>query len=287
MIYTITTTMANISSNSPPAYVKLIRKDRTHNGLVLIEGLNSLKPGETFDPNRSCGPGGLYFCKEEDVGRWIGLYKQDLGFIATVTLCSDSTVITMEMDHKLKTDRFLLGVFQPIEDYLTAEKILHIVQQHTLAYIPHSLRTFNVCVAAVNHTWCAFEHVPNALRTPELCLAATGNRFNRRALCLYVFPHSFERPNSVSQPQVTGTTKGLCDRVGAQGSSNTGTLSCSNSTEWLCAHACPRGPSNTRTLSRCGSTYGQCARACPRGPSNTRTLSRCSSAELLCATVCP
>ena len=95
-----------------PSYVKIIRKDRTHYGLVLCEGLNCLKPGETFNPKPKCGPGGLYFCKEEDMSHWIELYNQDLGFVATVTLFSDSTVITMGADHKLKTalfwDRFSL-----------------------------------------------------------------------------------------------------------------------------------------------------------------------------------
>ena len=164
------TTMFSVCPPSP-SYIKLIRKDRIHNGLVLIEGLNCLKPGETFYPNPACGPGGLYFCKEEDVYHWLKLYKENLGFVATVTLCSDSTVITMDI--KLKTGRFFLGAFQPIEDYLTAERTVHIIQQgHTLEYIPQSIRTFNVCFAAVQQKGNALEYVPTLLKTPELCLAA-------------------------------------------------------------------------------------------------------------------
>ena len=89
-----------------PSYVKLIRKDRTHNGLCFQEGLNCLKETETFDKRPDCGPGGLYFCKEEDIGHWIHLYKEDLGYMATVTLCPDSNCVTMDKEHKLKSDVF-------------------------------------------------------------------------------------------------------------------------------------------------------------------------------------
>ena len=157
-----------------PSYVKLIRKDRTHTGLVLVEGLNCLKPDETFDPNPACGPGGLYFCKEEDVCHWIDLYNEVLGFVATVTLCSDSTVITMGAEHKLKTDRFVLGPFQPLEEYLTAERCLQIVKQRGVAlqWVPCALRTPELCLAAIQQDCCALVWVPEALRTPEFCLAA-------------------------------------------------------------------------------------------------------------------
>ena len=91
------------------SYVKLIRKDRKHNDLLLHEGLNCLMPGEEFDPCPSCGPGGLYFCKEEDFQYWLPYYDIDLGFIAQVTLCPDSRGVVM--DKKLKTDKCILGPF--------------------------------------------------------------------------------------------------------------------------------------------------------------------------------
>ena len=60
--------------------MKLIRKDRTHNGLVFKEGLNCLLETETFDKRPECGTGGLYFCKEEDIEHWLSLYNSDIGF---------------------------------------------------------------------------------------------------------------------------------------------------------------------------------------------------------------
>ena len=79
------TTMTTAATTAP-RYVKLIRKDRTHNGLVFKEGFNCLKETEIFDERPECGPGGLYFCKEEDFKYWVDLYGVDLGFVATVTL---------------------------------------------------------------------------------------------------------------------------------------------------------------------------------------------------------
>jgi len=168
-------------------YVKLIRKDCTHHGLVLRKGLNCLLPHETFDPRPDCGPGGLYFCKEEDVKHWLFLYKDNLGYVATVRLCVDSKLVTMK--HKLKTDRFILGEFQPITaDQLipnigwalqwtahpTLEDCLAAVQQDgwALGVIPKRCRTFAICLAAVRHTGCALQHVPKPNANAALCFAA-------------------------------------------------------------------------------------------------------------------
>lgn len=166
-------------------YVKLIRKNCTHHGLVLRPGLNCLLPHETFDPRPECGPGGLYFCEEKDVENWCFLYKDEIGYIATVRLCADSKLVKMK--HKLKTDRFILGQFQPItaEQLIpnigwllkwiaqpTHELCLAAVQQDgwALSVVPKQFKTFAVCLAAVRHTGCALQHVPEA--TPVLCYAA-------------------------------------------------------------------------------------------------------------------
>ena len=49
--------------------------------------------------------------------------------MATVTLCPDSKCVTMDSQHKLKTDRFFLGPFQPIEEFWTSERAKQVVQQ--------------------------------------------------------------------------------------------------------------------------------------------------------------
>ena len=163
-------TMASLT----PTYVKLIRKNCIHNGLLLREGLNRLLETETFDERPECGPGGLYFCKEEDICYWLSMYGADLGFVATVTLCPDSTCVTMNETHKLKTDRFLLGPFQPVEEFLTEDKAEQAVMRccDAIEYLPEKWKTLRVCLAAVQHNGYAISHVPSALQTAELCLAA-------------------------------------------------------------------------------------------------------------------
>ena len=50
-------------------YVKLTTEDCVHNGYQYKEGLNYLN-GE-FNPVKICAKGGLYFCDEKDIGKWV------------------------------------------------------------------------------------------------------------------------------------------------------------------------------------------------------------------------
>ena len=52
-------------------YVKLTTENDTHNGYQYKEGLNCLN-GE-FNNEKKCGPGGLYFCRKENIGKWISI----------------------------------------------------------------------------------------------------------------------------------------------------------------------------------------------------------------------
>ena len=154
-------------------YVKLIRKDKTHYGIVLREGLNCLKSEETFNENPDCGPGGLYFCKDEDAERWLFLYEGNLGFVATVTLCLDSKLVSMSDRHKLKTDRFILGPFQPKETFFSKDRAARLqIQRDGWALLYVLNKTPTICLAAVQHTGCALQYVPEMLKTMTICFAA-------------------------------------------------------------------------------------------------------------------
>ena len=216
-------TDASPSSSPPPipttqtSYVKLIRKDRTHNCLVLQEGLNCLKETETFNDRPECGPRGLYFCKEEDVNHWLSLYNPihpfnplirehsrytqdriyfcreedikhrlkeyttDIGYVATVTLCPDSICVSLPSQHKLKTDRFILGPFQPIEEFMTSERAEQAVQKNmwALRFVSAERQSAVLFQTAVQANGFAFTNVPTDLKT-EKCLAAV--RQNGRLL---------------------------------------------------------------------------------------------------------
>ena len=170
--------------------MKLIRKDRTHNGLVFKEGINCLLESEIFDERPECGSGGLYFCKEEDIEHWLSLYNSDIGYIATVTLCPDSTCVSMESSRKLKADRFILGPFQPIEEFLTVERANKLVRIHgwMLRYVRTELKTAELCLAAVQQNECAFHYVPVELKTATFCLAAV----QQNGWTLHIIPTEFQ-----------------------------------------------------------------------------------------------
>ena len=166
--------MTAATATTTPTYMKLLRKDRTHNGLVFKEGLNCLLDTETFNENPECGTGGLYFCKEEDIYHWLTMYHNDLGFVATVTLCSDSTCVTMDSGYKLKTDRFILGPFQPIKEFMTVERTKWAVARNgmILEYVSEEFMTTDLCLAAVQQNGYAIKFVPREYVTTALCQAA-------------------------------------------------------------------------------------------------------------------
>ena len=85
-------------------YVKLTTENDTHNGYQYKEGLNCLD-GE-FNNEKICDSGGLYFCRKEDIYKWINYNDKVMHYIWDVELCEDSKIV--DMGDKLKTDKFIL-----------------------------------------------------------------------------------------------------------------------------------------------------------------------------------
>jgi hypothetical protein len=50
-------------------YFKLTTENCIHNGYQYKEGLNCIEG--TFNNKKTCGVGGLYFCRKEDIGKWV------------------------------------------------------------------------------------------------------------------------------------------------------------------------------------------------------------------------
>lgn len=70
--------------------------------------LNSLdKTGEQFNPDPNCQVGGLYFCTETDILRWIYVSLPKYQLIAPVEIPDHAQVSVAE--HKIKTDMLVLG----------------------------------------------------------------------------------------------------------------------------------------------------------------------------------
>ena len=147
-----------------PSYYKLLRQGLKHYDFTYKVGLNELQ--EPFNPDPSCGPGGLYFSEEKDILDWLNLYE-DTEWIAPVELCKDSKVVTMK--GKLKTNKFSLGPLQTIEDYLVGKELSAVRQNgRLLAYVKE--QTPEICLAAVRQNGYLLSEVNE--QTPEICLAA-------------------------------------------------------------------------------------------------------------------
>ena len=226
---------------------------------MLREGLNCLKPTEWFNRNSECGPGGLYFCRKEDVGHWLLLYGDELGFISAVTLCHDSTVVSVGA--KLKADRFILGPFHPIESFLATETMFTMAALRQdglgLQFVPEAHRTLEHCWAAVNQYGLALEFVPAAIQTPELCWAAVQStsealqyvrkRLRTPELCLAAVQKDGWSFNSVPDTSKTIETRG-CSIFGLVApvcsGKDSGNMSCRGTSGGVCAPVCSSGPTN-------------------------------------------
>ena len=85
-------------------YVKLTTEDGVHNGYQYKEGLNCLD--SEFNSDKICAQGGLYFCDEKDIGKWVKYNNKKMDYIWDVVLLDDSKLANMT--NKLKTDKFIL-----------------------------------------------------------------------------------------------------------------------------------------------------------------------------------
>jgi hypothetical protein len=95
---------SKIYKNNNVTYYKILTNDFIHNNFQFKLGENILK--QKFNKDVSCcSEGGFYFCKLEDVCKWLD-YKYNLTYICEVQLCKDSIVV--DGHDKLKTNKFIL-----------------------------------------------------------------------------------------------------------------------------------------------------------------------------------
>lgn len=113
-------------------YVKILKANMKHNDFQYSEGLNI--DTKKFNPTGTCQPGGLYFCKLQDMPRYL-----EYGvLIADVEIPTDAKVY--EEEHKLKADQLILKNIIPLNDHecwLDAEfcKLAATIDSNALKYI--------------------------------------------------------------------------------------------------------------------------------------------------------
>lgn len=92
-------------------FVKLTNSNECHNGFQFRDGLNS--DTVEFDPTGECSPGGLYFCEQSKIMKWID-YDGQMFYIRHVIIPDDARVYIEE--NKFKADRIILGTRKLIFD---------------------------------------------------------------------------------------------------------------------------------------------------------------------------
>jgi hypothetical protein len=128
------------------AYVKLTTEDLIHNCYQYEEGLNCLEGN--FNNENICGPGGLYFCRKEDIGKWCYYGGRKMYYIWDVKLCEDSKIV--DMGDKLKTNKFILTNKRKIWNN---EEICKLAVQYdvlNLRFVKKEVMTYEIFKLALN-----------------------------------------------------------------------------------------------------------------------------------------
>lgn len=134
-------------------YVKLINKENNHNGYKYGPGLNTLDG--PFNPRHVCRKGGLYFCQEDDIGRWIEYGTGTMEYVCDVVIPDDAKVLVME--NKLKTDKFELTNKRNI---WTDEEYCKKAVKEDGMYLKYvTNQTEEICEIAIKNVIDAFEYV--------------------------------------------------------------------------------------------------------------------------------
>ncbi len=155
-------------------WVRITNEEECHNGFQYQTGVNAdTKP---FNSETICGDG-LYFCKQQDVVRWIG---DGQGFYIREVIIPDSDSHTVVIDfnlHAAKTQHFQLLERQ---DLWTHDFCRLAVQQNGLAlgYIPIEKRTVELCKLAIQQNMCALQFVPLNCATDDFWDWAVQQKHN-------------------------------------------------------------------------------------------------------------
>lgn len=184
----------------PGNFVKLTRIFEQHRGVQFQDGEN-VDP-LPFDATQDCVPGGIYFCREDQIHFWLGLYC-DGWWIRDVCVPPDARCVWLH--RKFKASKVFLHPRQRLTDWLLErpevldaaaayfggvsrdqlinhfkkkDALLDFVQERedALKYLALSDLSSNLIRHAVKHFRGAIQYVPDVCLMPDTWLdAVTGN----------------------------------------------------------------------------------------------------------------
>ena len=144
--------------------VKLTNGQRIHNGFEFKEGLNV--DTIDFNPIDQCSPGGFYFCKYEDFGKWIYYREVKMDYMWDVKIPDDAKVVIL--DNKIKCNKFILSDSRII--WNNEQLCLDVVKQNGYALRWIKKRTRDICIEAMKQDGYALQFIEH--QTNDICLAA-------------------------------------------------------------------------------------------------------------------
>ncbi len=99
-------------------YVKLTNKTCIHNGFEFKEGLNT--DTIPFNIDKECCAGGIYFCRLDDIFRWLNYNNMEMYYIWDVKIPKvderENDVKVMIYENKIKASSIILSNKRKIED---------------------------------------------------------------------------------------------------------------------------------------------------------------------------
>lgn len=165
-------------------FVKLTNLEEVHNGFAYKSGLN--EDTVKFYPLGQCNKGGMYFCYEFEIFRWIDYGCGKMVWCRNVEIPNDAQVY--EEGRKFKADKFILGEKILIDDYLNHDICMYGLTKYskTIMYIPNRLKTPTLCDFALSQCGCNLKYVPQEYITQEMCKNSVKN-------CIDAFDHVPEK----------------------------------------------------------------------------------------------
>ena len=98
-------------------YFKLTNLNENHHGITFKDELNV--DNMPFSSNQECTPGGIYFCQEQDIHKWL-LYNESTGLIMCmrrVTIPEGAHFQELNDHQNFKADRIIMSPRERIPDH--------------------------------------------------------------------------------------------------------------------------------------------------------------------------
>jgi Domain of unknown function (DUF4116) len=175
-------------------FIKLLRKDENHRGLKFKTGLNV--DIQSWRPQEDCSPGGIYFCRLNQLHKWLDLYD-DVAWCRWVSIPADAEVVDCGDLLKFKANKVILSERVPVEEiiheYFDMDELYKLNKiaagfmdpsdPKTLEYVRNEptgkafgalkIQPHELSLEMVSKDYRMLYYVRE--QTPEICMAAVNN----------------------------------------------------------------------------------------------------------------